>query len=181
MKKILLMLMVVVAVALAGCGSNLTSDKPLTQEAYNKESMTSDNITLDMLFNGKPLLAGTYEAKANDGKKIRLAAIVPGDIMMRTRKPEMTILQHSSKSYVYKNGGIYHIFYTDGYMGFMQGMKLKTVQEHHVLIVDRDRKKVALFVNVKDDGSYEDSVTGKLVNFSNDDIFKTLKLQHPNG
>lgn len=116
MKKILLLFMVVLAVCLAGCGSSkLTGDKPLSQAEYNKESVTSDDITADLRFNGQVIIAGTYEAKSRDGKKMRLAAVIPGNLLLRTRTPQITIVDNSSKSYVYRNGGVYHIFYNDTY------------------------------------------------------------------
>lgn len=178
MKKIFLLVMVMLAVLLAGCGSNLKSDKPLTLEQYNKESLSNDDVTVGMRFNDTVFLAGTYEAKMKDGKKERLAAVINRDIMARTRKPEMMLLQNSSRSHVYKNGGIYHIFYTDRYTSLASSGQ-KTLQEHNILILDKDKKIAKMFINVKDDGSYDKSAEGVIMDFKEDDVFNTLKLQHP--
>lgn len=178
MKKIFLLVMVMLTVLLAGCGSNLKGDKPLTLEQYNKESISSANVTAGLRFNDTVFLAGTYEATMKDGKKERLAAVVNRDLMARTRKPETILLQNSSRSHVYKNGDIYHIVYTDRYTSLAAGGQ-KTLQEHNLLILDKERKTAKMFINVKDDGSYDKSAEGVIMDFKEDDIFNTLKLQHP--
>lgn len=178
MKKVLLLFIVMLSVILTGCGSKLTADKPLSQEGYSKESVYDDDITLGMRFRGEKIVAGTYEGKDRSGKKMRYAAIIPVDLMMRTRKPEMIIIQRSSKSAVYKNGDIYHVFYNDDYM-IMGSGRSRTLEQRNLLILDKDKKTATVFVNVKSNGSFDGKVKGELVDFSSKDIFKTLKLQYP--
>lgn len=178
MKKILALVVIMFAVFLAGCGSNLKSDKPLSAEGYNKESMVSDDISVGMRFNGTDILAGTYEGKDKNGKNIRLASMVTMPEMTRTRTPATTLVKNSSVAHVYKNGDIYHVVFSEKYMALHAG-ETKTLQQHDIMIVDKGKKTAALFINVRDDGSYDKTASGELKDFRDKDLFTTLKLENP--
>ena len=179
MKKVFLMVMLVLAVCLAGCGSNLKGDKPLSLEGYNKESITNNNVTMALRFNGKRMLAGTYEAKMKDGKKGHVAVIIPEAKLLGTRTPDIALLDSSARCHMYKNGGVYQIVYTDTYDTLRVDGKGKKFDEHNILIVDKEQKTAAIFVNVRDDGSYQDSVRGELLELKSGDVFDNLKLEKP--
>lgn len=180
MKKLLLLLVVMFAVFLSGCGgnSNLPSDKPLNAEGYNKASMVNDDLAIIMRFNGMDTLAGTYEGKDKQGKKLHLVAMVPFSELKMARAPENVLLQNSSVAQVYKGGDIYHVVFSDKYMAIQVG-KMKTIQQHDIMIIDKKKKTAALFVNVRDDGSYDKTVSGELKEFSDKNLFATLKLPSP--